>query len=124
MSEGDSNKLTTEQLVENKLRIDEKLGQLKIREQQVRSTASRTGLYIEPDEYAGLCKRIRILGAKSQAIQVELGKRKKAQKMANVKKYESVAHYFVITARRVLSEEDFAWIMQEAEIMHRDQCDE
>lgn len=99
----------TEQLLDMKMEIDSALDDIKNQLDRAKANAQQ-GIMAEPDWFARINGAKRILGRKSQRIQMELSKRKE-QARRDHKSYQAA---FIAVAKRILSADLYTRIETEA----------
>jgi hypothetical protein len=110
--------LSDEELLDLKQRIEQELDHVKTQIDRAKVDA-RNGTYSDPDWFARVNGAKRGIGRASQAIQVELGRRKGLRKATNIEEHSkqelTFERMFMRVARRKLTEEVYEAILQEAQ---------
>lgn len=91
--------------------VDEEIARLKGQIKEARSKAHTRGVYMDPDRFRRMERRLEELKLESQAIQARLGELKQAEKEANKKLRREETERFVAAARRLLDAETFEEIL-------------
>jgi len=106
------------EIIKKKLVVDEQLGKLRTRLADSKCAAYQTGKYLPAAEFQAMMKRVDLLKAESQALQLELGalkRREKAENIAACKRDDaSDARAFVEASKTVLDRETYLAIWAKA----------
>jgi hypothetical protein len=102
-------------LITRKQEIDEKIRKLTADLKEAKSRAWTQGRYEDPAQYRGREREIATLKDQSQAIQLELGRLRSAEKAANVERSAMRAQRFWKAARQVLSDDLYEAVLDRLE---------
>ena len=111
MRNQDLSKLSRTELLARKQKLDSEMADIKLQLEQARLIKHQTGQYAEREWYLRANNALRGKGLESQAIQLELSRRKEKQRN---KRPDTLEGRFVEIARQKLAEEVFTDILSEA----------
>lgn len=91
--------------LEQKLAIDQEIRALKAELGRAKAQAFTTGRYMPVDEYRAKERRLTELKEQSQALQVQIGKLRRAESDANAAQYRTYSEKFMRAAHEILTED-------------------